>query len=187
MRSLVGLTLYLPSLLRYMFLLLSFLFNNSSSAFLYIGNIQTKHLYQTSPVAGALIDTPSLPWSVYVYGLDGFAQEWLVSHNINVTSYPFPNGTRVVSSLSFFFYFSCIPTLVLTIFSSKFSSMFRSTKSSFSLQEISSQSWLSIHDSCTVARMSVMIMMMMVVEVEVRSWLQVISRGRGTSSDPANR
>ena len=110
MRSLVGLALCLPSLLRYVFLLLSFLFNHSSSTFLCIGNIQTKHLYQTGPAASAFIDPPSLPWSVYVYGPDGFAREQPIGRNINVTSYPFPDGTRTVSSLSFFFYFSCVNT-----------------------------------------------------------------------------
>ena len=138
MRSLVGLALCLPSLLRYVFLLLSFLFNHSSFAFLCIGNIQTKHLYQTGPAASASIDRPSLPWSVYVYGPDGFAREQPIGRNINVTSYPFPDGTRTVTSLSFFFYFSCVPTLVLKNFSSKFSPLFRNTKSSFGLQEISS-------------------------------------------------
>ena len=66
------------------------------------------HLCQASSATGAPIDPPCLPWSIYAYSLDGFAQESLVSRNTNVTGYPFPKGTWVVSSLLFFLYFSCI-------------------------------------------------------------------------------
>jgi len=93
MTSLVGLTLCHPSLLRYVFLLLSFFFNHSSFAFLCIGNIQMKHLCQEGPVTGALIIPPCLPWLVYAYGLDGFAQERPIDRNKNVIGYPFPDDT----------------------------------------------------------------------------------------------
>ncbi|KAK9996768.1 hypothetical protein SO802_021454 [Lithocarpus litseifolius] len=53
--------------------------------------------------AGALIDPPHLPWSVYAYGPNGFAWERPVESNINVTGYLFPKGTWAVSSLSFLF------------------------------------------------------------------------------------
>ncbi|KAK9997968.1 hypothetical protein SO802_017571 [Lithocarpus litseifolius] len=33
------------------------------------------YLCQASPAASAPIDPPHLPWSVYVYGLDGFSCE----------------------------------------------------------------------------------------------------------------
>ena len=34
-----------------------------------------KHLCQEGLVAGALINPPHLPWSVYTYSPDGFARE----------------------------------------------------------------------------------------------------------------
>ena len=98
----------LPILLRYVFLLLSFFFTQSSSSFLYISNIHTKHLYQASPAVGALINPSHQPWPIYSYGPDGFAQEHPLGRNTNVTSYHFPNGTWAVSSLSFLFYFLSI-------------------------------------------------------------------------------
>ena len=61
MTSSVGLALCLPSLLQYVFLIISFFFNHSSFAFLCIGNIQMKHLCQGDLAAGALIDPPRLP------------------------------------------------------------------------------------------------------------------------------
>ena len=108
MTSLVGLASCPPSLLWYVFLLLLFLFNQSSSTFLYISNIEMKHLCQVGPVAGALIDPPRFPWSIYTNGLDGFARERPISCNTNVMGYPFHDGTWAVSSLSFLFPFvSC--------------------------------------------------------------------------------
>ena len=85
-------------------------FNQSSSAFLYISNTQIKHLHlcQEGPTAGAIIDPPYFPWSVYAYGPDGFAREHPIRRNTNVTGYPFPEGTRAVSSLSFLLHFLSI-------------------------------------------------------------------------------
>ena len=60
-----------------------------------------KHVCQEGPTANAIINPPCLPWSVYVYGPDGFARERHVGRNTNVIGYPFLKGTRVVSSLSF--------------------------------------------------------------------------------------
>ena len=74
-------------------------FNQSSSAFLYLSNIQMKHLCQEGLVAGAIIDPPHLPWSVYAYGSNGIALERPIRRNTNVMSYPFPKSTQVVSSL----------------------------------------------------------------------------------------
>ena len=67
-----------------------------------------KHLCQEGPVAGTLIDPPYLPWLVYAYDPDGFAQERPIGRNKNVIGYPFPDDTRVVSSLSFLFSFLSI-------------------------------------------------------------------------------
>ena len=46
------------------------------------------------------VDPSHLPWLVYAYGLNGFARERHVGRNPNVMGYLFPEGTRVVSSLS---------------------------------------------------------------------------------------
>ncbi|KAK9996736.1 hypothetical protein SO802_021422 [Lithocarpus litseifolius] len=51
---------------------------------------------------------PRLPWSVYAYGPDDFAQERPVGRNTNVTGYPFPEGTRAVISISSLFLFLSI-------------------------------------------------------------------------------
>ena len=67
-----------------------------------------KHLCQKDPAANAIIDPPRLPWSVYTYDPYGFAQGCLVGCNINVTGYPFPEGTRVISSLLSLFPFLSI-------------------------------------------------------------------------------
>ena len=40
-----------------------------------------KQLCQEGPAVGALIDPPRLPWLVYAYGPDGFAQEHPVGRN----------------------------------------------------------------------------------------------------------
>ena len=80
-------------------------FYQSSSAFLYISNIQMKILCQEGPIVSALIDPPCLPWSVYAYSPNGFAREHPVGHNTNVTSYPFPKGTRAMSFLLSLFSF----------------------------------------------------------------------------------
>ena len=92
-RSLVGLISCLPSPFQYVFLLLLFSFNQSSFAFLYISNTQMKHLCPEDPTAGAIIDPPHFPWSVYTYDLDDFARERPVRRNTNVMGYPFPKGT----------------------------------------------------------------------------------------------
>ena len=52
-----------------------------------------EYLCQASPTAGAPINPPHLPWSVYAYNPDDFAQERVVGHNTNVMGYPFPEGT----------------------------------------------------------------------------------------------
>ena len=49
----------------------------------------------------APIDPPRLLWSVYVYGLNGFARECAIGCNTNVMGYSFLKGTRAVSSLLF--------------------------------------------------------------------------------------
>ena len=71
---------------------------------------------QAGPTAGAPIDPPHLPWSVYVYGLDGFAHDRPVGRKTNVMGYPFLEGTRAMSLLRscLFPFYSCIPTLVTT-------------------------------------------------------------------------
>ena len=58
-----------------------------------------KHLYQAAFVPSIPIDPPHLPWTVYAYGLNGFAR---VPHNSNLMVYPFLLSTRVVSSLLLF-------------------------------------------------------------------------------------
>ena len=68
-----------------------------------------KHLCQASLIVGALVDPPLLPWLVYAYGPDGFAQERPVGRNTSVMSYPFLDGTQVVSSLSFLAPFNLCP------------------------------------------------------------------------------
>ena len=50
------------------------------------------------PVIGESIDPPYVPWMVYAYGMDGFAQECVVPHNLNVNGYPFPPNPQAVSS-----------------------------------------------------------------------------------------
>ena len=77
-----------------------------------------EHLCQAGPVAGAPIDPPPLPWSVYAYGPDGFAWEHPIGHNINVMGYPFPDGTRA-DKFSFILplLFSHLSTLILTLYS----------------------------------------------------------------------
>ena len=85
-------------------------FNQLLFAFLYISNIQMKHLCYEGLVAGALIDPPCLLWSIYAYGPGGFARECPIGCNTNVTSYPFLEGTRAVSSLSSLFSFLSTPT-----------------------------------------------------------------------------
>ena len=71
------------SLLWYVFFLFSFI----SFFFLYItlhDDIQMEYLCQASPTAGAPINPPHLPWSVYAYNPDDFSQEHVVGHNTNV-------------------------------------------------------------------------------------------------------
>ena len=85
-------------------------FNQLLFTFLYISNIQMNHLCYEGLVVGALINPPYLLQSVYAYGRGGFARECPIGCNTNVTSYPFPEGTRAVSSLSSLFSFLSTPT-----------------------------------------------------------------------------
>lgn len=52
-------------------------------------DVQMGYLCQAGPGAGAPIDLSHLPWSVYVYGPDGFAHEHAVGCNTYVMGYPF--------------------------------------------------------------------------------------------------
>lgn len=56
----------------------------------------------------AHIDPPHLPWLVYAYGPDGYAQECPVGHNTNVTVYTVPDGMWVMSLFSFLSFFLSI-------------------------------------------------------------------------------
>lgn len=99
-------------------------------------------------------------------------------------------GDEFVFILVLFPFYSCILTLVLTSFPSKFSPLSRSLRSLFGLRETLSWSWLSTPNNCMAVGMVKMMMMivlmaMMVQEVQSRLW--VISRGRDASGDPANR
>ena len=99
-------TCLMPFLTVLVFVLAPFIFfNQSLFAFLYISNIQMKHLCQEGPIVSFLIDPSCLPWSIYSYSPNGFAREHPVSHNTNVTSYPFPKGTQTMSSPSSLFSF----------------------------------------------------------------------------------
>lgn len=55
-----------------------------------------KYLHQAGPTTSAPIDPPHLPWSVYAYGLDGFAQENAIGHKTNVMGYPFSTHCLVL-------------------------------------------------------------------------------------------
>ena len=57
-----------------------------------------KHFYQVAPTPSVLIDLHCLPQMVYAYGPDCFAMEHSMPRKPNVMGYPFPLGTRVVSS-----------------------------------------------------------------------------------------
>ena len=83
-------------------------------------DIQMEYLCQAGPITGAPINSPHLPWLVYAYNPDDFARKRVVGHNTNVMGYPFPEGTRAMSSLPLlapsFLFFSYIPqSLVLTM------------------------------------------------------------------------
>ena len=71
------------------------------------------------PILGGPVDPPHLPWLVYTWGTDGFARERPVGRNPNVISYPFPQGTQVVSPFYHCpFHFPFIPFgLILTLIS----------------------------------------------------------------------
>ena len=62
-------------------------------------DIQVEPLCQASPIDGAPIDSSRLPWSIDTYGPDGSTRERAVGRNTKVMGYPFPKGTRAVSSL----------------------------------------------------------------------------------------
>ena len=47
---------------------------------------------QANSIASASIDLSHLPWSVYIYGPNGFASEHVVGRNIDVIGYSFPKG-----------------------------------------------------------------------------------------------
>ncbi|KAL0004964.1 hypothetical protein SO802_012525 [Lithocarpus litseifolius] len=51
--------------------------------------------FEAGPTAGAFINPPHLPWSVYVYGPDDFAQECVVGCNANVMGYTFPRNLKL--------------------------------------------------------------------------------------------
>ena len=89
---------------------------------------------QVGPVAGAPINSPHLPWSIYVYGPNSFARKCPMCRNTNDMGYLFLKGTQAMSSsfLSLFL-LSCIPILVLTPFPFKFSPLFRSMRNWFGL------------------------------------------------------
>ena len=80
---------------------------------------------------------PHLPWMVYAYGLDEFARERLVPHNINIIGYPFPNGTQAISPLpslsSLFLLLLHLSTAHSNLFPSNFSTISRSTRNWFGL------------------------------------------------------
>ena len=173
-----------------MFLLLPFLFNQSSFALLYIGNIQMKHLCQAGPAVGALIDPPRLPWSVYAYSPNGFARERPIMRNTNVTGYHFSKWYIGNKFSLFFLYFSwslnpCPNTILF-----QFSLLCRSMRSLFGLQGTLSWRWPSILGNCMVVRTLVMMMMMIVVVVmvvKVQSQLWAISQEKGISGDLADK
>ena len=99
-------TCLMPFLTVLVFVLAPYIFfNQSLFAFLYISNIQMKHLCQEGAAAGTLIGPSHFRWSVYAYGLDSFTWECLVGHNTNVTGYPIPKGTQTMSSPSSLFSF----------------------------------------------------------------------------------
>ena len=80
------------------------LLSHSFPFFLCIASHNDVHMgysCQAGPTVGAPIDLPRLPWSIYVYGLDGFAWEHVVGYNTNVMGDLFPEGTQAVSSFSF--------------------------------------------------------------------------------------
>ena len=57
---------------------------------------------QASPATVAHINSPRLLWSVFVYDPNGFACKHAVGRNINVMGYLFLEGTRAMSSPSFY-------------------------------------------------------------------------------------
>ena len=97
----------LPSLLRYtlsLSLSISFSLFSFISLFLCIASHNDVHigyLCQVGPTTSAPIDPRRLPWSIYVYGPDGFTHKRAKGHKTNVMGNPFLEGTRVVSSSSF--------------------------------------------------------------------------------------
>ena len=65
------------------------------------------------PVEGEPIDLPHIPWTVYAYGLNGFARERVLSCNPNVIGYSFPPNTQ---AMSYFFLLSSLFTKFLFLF-----------------------------------------------------------------------
>ena len=105
-----------PLLLWYVLFLSSFFFSFIFALF----DIQVEPLCQASPIDGAPIDSSRLPWSIYTYGPDGSTRERAVGRNTKVMGYPFPKGTRAMSSLpllalSFLFFSYISQSLVLTL------------------------------------------------------------------------
>ena len=83
---------------------LSFSLFSFISLFLCIASHNDVHigyLCQVGPTTSAPIDPRRLPWSIYVYGPDGFTHKRAKGHKTNVMGNPFLEGTRVVSSSSF--------------------------------------------------------------------------------------
>ena len=94
MRNSTSPTSCLPLLLKYML--------NPSSSFpfsfaLFVMASNGEKLWQEKPAAGELIDPPHLLWTVYAYGLNGFAWECVVPRNPNIMGDPFPPNTWAMS------------------------------------------------------------------------------------------
>ena len=56
-------------------------------------DVHTGYSCQDGPIAGAPIEPPHLPWSVYVFGPGSFDRERVVGRNTNVMGYHIPKGT----------------------------------------------------------------------------------------------
>ncbi|XP_030933739.1 uncharacterized protein LOC115959448 [Quercus lobata] len=70
---------------------------------------------QEKPAAGELIDPPHLLWTVYAYGLNGFAWECVVPHNPNIMGNPFPPKTWAMSLSSPLFFLLSLFFLVTSL------------------------------------------------------------------------
>ena len=152
MRNSTSLASCHPLLFWYM-LNLFFFFSNSFTLFVMAS--KGGKLQQEEPAAGEPIDSPHLPWMVYAYDLDGFAQEHVVPRNPNVMGYPFPPNTQAVSS-----------SFPLFFFLLAFSPFFQSLTFLSSTQVV-----------------VVMIMMMMAMMRRIQRILLATNQGRGNIID----